>query len=475
MLTFEYFPNRKLCRIFGDNFDSIREHFSIKNTNAFFIKRMTGGFAPDRIYAITPTGLFEPGLFHSILRYIKSAHPNEELVIDEKVKAVIKPDLTGCELYNKLKLPLRDYQLEIVDNAIKRGRGIIALGTGGGKTLTIASLLSSFFEFKHKQMKCLLIVPDLSLVKQTYDDFVQYEVPFKITKWTGSITPDLTSNVVIVNMGVLQSRYKDEPWLTDVDLLVIDECHKLKKGNKINKIITSVKTNYKFGLTGTLPDNKVDEWNIVGKIGDVCYTKNSYELRLENYLTNAEIKILNISYKDKVINNPLVNSFRNELDFIYKNKFRNNVIKSISDKFNNNILILVNHIAHGEELYKYLSENLKDKSVYFIKGEVEVDERARVIKEMETSNNVVCVAISAIFSTGINIKNLHMIFFASGGKSFIRIIQSIGRGLRLNANKEKLVIIDIADNLKYSSAHGLRRQEIYNQEKIQYKISNIVE
>lgn len=475
MISFEYFPNRKLCRIFGDNFDSIREHFSIKNTNAFFIRRMTGGFAPDRIYAITPTGLFEPGLFQSILRFIKSSFPNEKIQIDDKVKAVIKPDLTGCEIYNNLSLPLRDYQIEIVDHAIKRGRGIIALGTGGGKTLTIASLLSSLFVFKNKQMKCLLIVPDLSLVKQTYDDFLQYNVPFKITKWTGSITPDLTSNVIIVNMGVLQSRYKEEQWITGVDALIIDECHKLKKGNKINKIISSVKTHYKFGLTGTLPDNKIDEWNIVGKIGDVCYTKNSYELRLESYLTNAEIKILNISYKDKVVNNLLANSFRNELDFIYNNNFRNNIIKIVSDKFNNNILILVNHIAHGEALYKYLSSNLANRSVHFIRGEVEVEERARVIKEMENNNNVVCVAISAIFSTGINIKNLHMIVFASGGKSFIRTIQSIGRGLRLNKNKDRLVIIDIADNLKYSSAHAIRRQEIYNQEKIQFKTTNIVE
>ena len=94
---------------------------------------------------------------------------------------------------------------------------------------------------------------------------------------------------------------------------------------------------------------------------------------------------------------------------------------------------------------------------------------------MEENNNVVCVAISAIFSTGINIKNLHMIVFAAGGKSFIRTIQSIGRGLRLNPNKEKLTIIDIADQLEYSKSHAEKRQEIYNKEKIQYKTGEIVE
>jgi len=94
---------------------------------------------------------------------------------------------------------------------------------------------------------------------------------------------------------------------------------------------------------------------------------------------------------------------------------------------------------------------------------------------METSDNIICIAISAIFSTGVNIKNLHMIVFASGGKSFIRIIQSIGRGLRLNPNKDKLSIIDLADKLRYSQEHAVRRQEIYTQEKIQFKTWDIVE
>jgi len=94
---------------------------------------------------------------------------------------------------------------------------------------------------------------------------------------------------------------------------------------------------------------------------------------------------------------------------------------------------------------------------------------------METSDNVICIAISAIFSTGVNIKNLHMIVFASGGKSFIRIIQSIGRGLRLNPNKDRLSIIDLADKLRYSQEHAVRRQEIYTQEKIQFKTWDIVE
>ena len=119
--------------------------------------------------------------------------------------------------------------------------------------------------------------------------------------------------------------------------------------------------------------------------------------------------------------------------------------------------------------------NVKGRQVYFIRGDVDVEERDRIKQLMEANTNVICIAISAIFSTGVNIKNIHMIIFGAGGKSSIRTIQSIGRGLRLHDNKEKLTIIDLADNLKYGKRHIEKRMEIYKQEKIPFTITNIVE
>jgi superfamily II DNA or RNA helicase len=275
-------------------------------------------------------------MFYDIYRYVKNAHPNIQIDISQDVRDVVKPSLEHCEIYDKLNLNLRDYQIETVSQALKFGRGIIKLGTGGGKTLTIASLLSSLYNNKGHTFKCLLIVPDLTLVNQTYNDFNEYGVKFKTTRWTGSIDPDFTANVIIANLGILQSQFVNEEWLTNVDALIVDECHKLKKGNKACKIVKSIKTINKFGLTGTLPDTKIDEWNIVGLLGSVFYEKNSYELRTENYLTNAEIKIIKIKYVSKVQYIQGANKFRTELDFIYNNSYRNNVIKAISNKCNNN-------------------------------------------------------------------------------------------------------------------------------------------
>lgn len=477
MINFEYFPNRGQCRLITTDsniFQEIREYFSVKNTNAFFMKRSGVRFVKDRLYAMTPTGLFQPGMFFEIYKYVIDNY-KDVIHFDDKIKQVIKPSLaSNAEPYDSLKLKLRDYQHQTVDQAIKFGRGIIKVGTGGGKTLTIASLISTFSTLNSK-LKALLIVPDLTLVDQTYTDFLSYEVPFKATRWTGSIEPDITANVIIANIGILQSRFEDFPWLVNVDMLVIDECHKLKKGNEVCKLISKIKTNHKYGLTGTLPDNKVDEWNIIGLIGPVFYEKSSHDLRLEGYLTNVEVRVLNIRYKNRVTYTQGINKFRTELDYIYNSSFRNEVIKVVCQKCSNNILILVNHLVHGNILHKFLSEKLPDRKVYFMRGEVEVEDRVKVIAEMEKNDNIVCVAISAIFSTGVNVKNLHMVVFASGGKSFIRTIQSIGRGLRLNPNKEKLIIVDVADVLDYSSEHAARRQQIYTQEKIEYKTGDLVE
>ena len=465
---------KEKIRLITDDLDDIREHFSVKDETARFRMRGRARFySNSRIYCITPTGLFEPGLFFDILTYIKQEYPNIDCQIDQDILPIVKPTYKEERAYDNLKFPLRDYQLDSVKEALKFGRGIIKLGTGGGKTLTIASLLMSLYS-NNPKLKILILVPDLGLVNQTYNDFIEYNVLFKFTRWTGKIKPDLTANCIIANRGILQSQFDNNDWIKYIDVLVVDECHTIKKSNKVSKMVNKIHTFNKFGLTGTLPDDKPEQWNVIGKLGKVIYDKDSYQLRLESYLTNVDIKIINIGYKDK----PLVvsggNNFKAELDFIYSNNFRNNVIKNICSKFNNNSLILVNHLAHGDALFDDLSQ-IDNKKVYFVKGEVDVEERDKIKKIMETNNDVICIAMSSIFSTGVNIKNIHMIMFASGGKSFIRTIQSIGRGLRLHESKNKLIIIDLADKLKYGDRHSEKRKEIYKSEKINFTLTDIVE
>ena len=200
----KFILDKNKIKLITNELSNIREHFSVKDETARFRFRGRARFAvQSRIYNITPTGLFEPGLFFDILSYIKLNYPNENIDIDKLILPIVKPTFKEERLYDNLKFPLRDYQSDSVKEALKFGRGIIKLGTGGGKTLTIASLLMSLYS-NNPKVKILIIVPDLGLVNQTYNDFSEYNVLFKFTRWTGKIKPDLTANCIIANRGILK-------------------------------------------------------------------------------------------------------------------------------------------------------------------------------------------------------------------------------------------------------------------------------
>jgi len=278
MAIFDYDKRKRQAVIKSDNLNFIREHFSFENEGARFARRY-GRYMPARTYVITPAGKYEVGLTANIIKFIKKEFPNEKIQLEKTLLEAIKPNLNHEEA--KLSLELRDYQTEIVGECLDKGRGVVMLATAGGKTLTMASMLEQIYQKVNQDTwKVLIIVPDLGLVNQTYEDFTKYECTFSFGKWTGNIPVDMTKNVIVANLGILQSDKTDLEWIQYIDILVIDECHKVRRSNKVNKIIKSIQTHNKFGFTGTLPDNNSDQWNIIGKIGPVIYQKRSYELRV---------------------------------------------------------------------------------------------------------------------------------------------------------------------------------------------------
>jgi superfamily II DNA or RNA helicase len=476
MLTFDYNTSNRKIQIRTEDkdlFDRLREHFSVENEGARFA-RYRGRFAARRKYAITGLGACEVGLYWEIRQYLIKQQVKIDIEITDKLQKILNIG-KDTNLYKDFTFDLREYQEDVIKKALKLGRGTCVLGTGAGKTFTTAALIENYFQdcTDKDTFKCVVLVPDLGLVSQTYDEFLNCGTTFKLTKWTGKIKPDLTANVIICNIGIVQSQFDNNDWLKYIDLLIVDECHKIKATNKISKIVSKIRTLNKYGFTGTLPENNLDKWSIIGKLGPVIYEKSSYELRLEDYLANVNVKVLNLEYNTppRYLSD---NAYKEELDFIYESDFRNTFLTKLCGKLENNTLILVNHIAQGVILSEYLTQ-CENKQIYFIRGEVEVETRDDIKKIMEKDNNVICVAMSSIFSTGVNIKNLHNIIFAAGGKSFIRTVQSVGRGLRKHASKNKLVIFDICDRLRYGIRHCEKRKEIYDTEKIKYSETNIVE
>ena len=478
----DYDSSRKKGILITSILSNIREYFSVEDKQQVFKRRYAIGYRPQtRIYAITPQGRFEPRLLPELLRYFKDLHLtgvnttitySPEFFENTKIESVVSP-------LSILNIPLRDYQKEAAENALTKGSGIILLPTSAGKTLVIATICQTFQSIK--PYKTLILVPDIQLVQQTYSDFLEYGVDEDIvTRWTGTHEPNLDKPVIIANSQILLSKKQDISILKSVDVLIIDEVHKCKAGNSINSVIRQIPAKHRFGFTGTLPVCQMDKWNLTGLIGDVIYQKKSHELREQKFISKVNIGVININHKDlpnftqATMFNPTV-EYEEEIKFLQENSFRNNTIAKLVQKLDKNSLIMVDRINHGEHLLKVLQEKITDKRICFVQGSVEIEEREKIRQLMETSDNVVCIAISKIFSTGINIKNLHYVVFAAIGKAKIKIIQSIGRSLRLHANKKTAYIIDIADNLKYSNSHLQERLKLYDGESIQYTIKTIKE
>ena len=260
--------------------------------------------------------------------------------------------------------------------------------------------------------------------------------------------------------------------------LLVSNCHGLRKGNEINNVLNQIKTNYRFGFTGTMPPSLIDQWNIIGKIGPIVYEEKTQDLREKNYVSNFKIIILDIKHQNipnfnKNVTLP-AEAYNNEIEYLMHNPRRNEIIAKLASKLTNNTIIMVDRIDHGVNIELSLKEICKDnRPIYFIRGSTEIEERENIRTLMESRSDVIAVAVSKIFSTGINIPNLHNIIFASAGKAKIKIMQSIGRALRLHPTKSMANIFDISDNTKYSKNHVKERIKLYETEKYTYATKEI--
>jgi superfamily II DNA or RNA helicase len=472
MVILELSQNKKQAQIQTSDFDVfnlIRENFSIPFKSYSKNKR----FAPQRKYSITQSGKFDIGLLHEL----------KEFLVLNQIKFQSSDDLNNCfdigfktPHIKQYSLVYRDHQKQSIENALKFGRGIIVVPTAGGKTLIMCSIIESLRQnLSDPNAKSLVIVPSIQLVEQTAEDFKSYGMG-KVTKWSGNNKPDPEATTIIAGSQILLSDKTDLSFLSDVKIFLNDECHGTKKGNEINNIFNFLNTNYRFGFTGTMPSCKLDCWNIIGKIGPVIFEEKTDDLKRKKYISNFKIFILKVIHKNipkiTINRDKPTEAYEKELDYLMNNQRRNEIICNLSKKLKNNTIIMVDRIDHGVNLFNELQNN-NDRPCYFIRGSTEIEERENIRTLMEQRNDIIVVAISKIFSTGINIPNLHNIIFATAGKAKIKIMQSIGRALRLHPTKNTAFIFDIADNTTYGKKHLAEREELYLIEKYNYEKKEI--
>ena len=364
----------------------------------------------------------------------------------------------------------RTYQYEAVYEAIRNNRKLLLSPTGSGKSLMIYSLVR-YYSATNK--KILIIVPTTSLVEQMVNDFIDYgwNADDFIHKIYGGKDKNTDKNIII---STWQSIYKfPKRYFDDIDCVIGDEAH-LFKSKSLTGIMTKLhNAKYRFGFTGTLDGSKTHKWVLEGLFGSCDQVTKTDDLIKSGYLSKFRIKVLLCKHPAQHFE-----TYHDEIDYLVEHRGRNNLIKNLVKDLSGNTLVLFNYIEkHGEPLYDLINNNVsKDRKVFFVHGGTEVGDREEVRLITEQENDAIIVASYGTFSTGINIKRLHNIVFASPSKSRIRNLQSIGRVLRKGEGKDVATLYDISDDIggqNYTIKHLNERVNIYNEENFKYEVINI--
>jgi len=340
--------------------------------------------------------------------------------------------------------------------------------------LMIYSLVRYYVE---KQQNILIVVPTTSLVEQMYKDFEDYgwNVGSYCHKIYAGKERETDSQVIITTW---QSIYKlPRQYFSRFNVVIGDEAHQFKSKSLISIMTKLADAKYRFGFTGTLDGSQTHKWVLEGLFGPSYKIIKTDELMSKGHLAKLDINVILLKHLPNKFE-----TYEDEVQYIIGHERRNRFIKNLALDLKGNTLILFARVeGHGQPLYELINSSnlIENRHVFFVHGGVATEDREKVREITEKETGAIIVASYGTFSTGINIKNLHNVIFASPSKSRIRNLQSIGRVLRKGDKKTKATLYDIADDISYKSRknytlnHLIERIKIYNEENFNYDIVNI--
>ncbi len=390
--------------------------------------------------------------------------------------------------------PVRDYQIETAWKIIKYRYSVSEVATSSGKTL-IAFMILAYLKSRGLIRKYLMIVPNTNLVFQGADDFEDYgisRIGSKIQQIGGGNKIREGCDVII---GTFQSLVKqDEEFFSEVDLVFVDEAHHTNSMS-IKKIVSHcMHSRWRFGLTGTLTKRGTADYLTIQQfLGPLVMEIPPSFLFDNNYATPVSIKVvvldwLEPEYKEKLAELKLNNNnlegneiYNLERKMVIESKKRLNYIVDFISRTSKNSLVLFQSVKdeYGRQIWNLIREKNSDKEVFYVDGDTSEDLREEYKSRMATGGNKILIATYGTFATGISINNLHNIFLVESYKSEVLIKQSLGRGMRKMAGKEKVNVIDFVDDFStkkyknYLMKHMDDRIQIYNKECFEYKIFNV--
>jgi superfamily II DNA or RNA helicase len=375
------------------------------------------------------------------------------------------------------KIRLRDDQVEVVNKFLENPQCIQEIATGFGKTITTATL-SKICE---KYGRTITIVPNKSLVEQTEEDFINCKLDVGVYYGDRKELGRTHTICTWQSLNILDKKSKDNDdllslaeFLDGVSTVMVDEVH-MAKADVLKRLLTQNISNapIRWGLTGTIPKDDIDFQNIKVSLGEVVHRVAAHELQEKGVLSQCHVNIIQTAeWKE-------FESYASELKFLVTDTDRMTWIAKLIKQISNsgNTLVLVDRIESGNFLQTHLSELFsvlkEEPDVAFISGSVKTKDRKEEYDEIKTSTNKIIVATYGVAAVGINIPRIFNLVLLESGKSFTRVIQSIGRGIRKADDKDFVQIWDLTASSKYAKKHLTERKRFYKEAQYPFTIEKV--
>lgn len=436
-----------------------------------------------RLFSIA-TQLLPAGLFPYVEQYAKARNYTLTVLDGEYGTPLDQQTISDTALSADLRAydapyEVRPYQHAAVREILTKRRVLTISPTGSGKSFIIYLVMRWILD--HEDGNVLIVVPTTQLVDQMYSDFEEYgfDVSNNVHKIRQGLSHQTDKRVII---STWQSIYKKPAtWFQQFVCVVGDECHGFT-ANSLNGIANNcTEASYKIGTTGSLQDAKAHTLVIEGLFGPTNRVVSTAELQQQEVLAKLTIHCPLLTYSDTAVENAFkvtkqFTDYKKELEFLFSNQKRTAFIAKLACSQTQNTLVLFRERDHGQQIFNEIKQRVKpNRRVFYVDGNTDTSERERIRKLIEKSTDAILVASIGTTSTGVNIKNLDVIIFGAPLKSPIKVLQSIGRGLRKASDDAHTTLFDPIDYLKRGKKqnialkHGAFRQKLYKREQFSYK------